>query len=98
MANKKVEAYHRVACIIIVKEMIMKAFMERKEAVKKAFIHIIKTEWSVKVQRIKVEPKGSSIGDYKLELKAFVVVVGYIEVDLPFRAFENSSLLNFYLS
>jgi hypothetical protein len=78
----------------IVKEMLMKAFTERMEAAKKASVHTIKIMGSVEVQRTKAKPKDSFAEDYKLELKAVIVIMVYTEADQTFKVFENSCLLN----
>jgi hypothetical protein len=72
--------------------------MERKEAVKKESARTIKIEESAMVQRTVVELKGSFAEDCKLELKAFMATMSYMEVDQTFKAFENSYLLNSYSS
>jgi hypothetical protein len=76
----------------------MKAFMDRKEAAKKASAHTIKIVGSVEVQRIMFKPKDSFVADYRLELMAFTVTMAYTEVDQTFKAFENSFFLNSCLS
>ena len=68
----------------------MKAFMGRKEAVKKASTHIVEIKGSATVQNIKVRPMDSSVEDYNLELKAFMVTMSYTGGDQAFKAFDSS--------
>lgn len=75
VGNTKAEACHRAAWIVIAEEKFMEAFTERKEAATKEPIHTINIVGSIKVQRIEVKPKDSFGGDYKLELKAFMVTM-----------------------
>ena len=98
VVNKKAKAYHRGAWITIVEEMLMKAFMDRKETAKKASAHTIKIVGSVEVQRIMFKPKDSFAADYRLELMAFTVTMAYTGIDQTFKAFENSFFLNSCLS
>lgn len=84
--------------MVIAEERLKKAFMDRKEAAVMVTIHTIKIEVSVKVHRIEVKAMDSFAKDYKLELKAFMVTMAYTRVDQTFKGFENSCLLNSYLS